>query len=116
MINPKKSVFLRMGPRCNTPCCDIVSMNGHTSEWVESLRYLGVYFVRSGILQATIIMLSHLFYRAFNSIFEKIGKFRSKETILQLINYKCMAYILEPRPINKTQEKWLKFTINKLTP
>ena len=28
-INPKKSVCLRIGPRCNIVCCDIVSSHGY---------------------------------------------------------------------------------------
>ena len=46
-INPKKSVCKRIGPRCNTICCDIVSSKGRALPWVDSVRYLGVYLVRS---------------------------------------------------------------------
>ena len=46
-INPKKSICLRIGPRYNMSCCDIVSSNGCALQWMESVRYLGVYFVKA---------------------------------------------------------------------
>ena len=44
--NPEKSVCMRIGPRCNSVCCDIVSCYGHVLQCVDSVRYLGVHFVR----------------------------------------------------------------------
>ena len=46
-INPKKSVYMRIGPRCNSVCCDIVSSDGYVLHWVESIRYLRVHFAKS---------------------------------------------------------------------
>ena len=37
-INPKKSVCMRIDPRYNMSCCDIVSSNGCALQWVESVR------------------------------------------------------------------------------
>jgi len=57
------------------------------------------------------------FYRAFNAVFGKIGRSSSEEVVLQLINSKCMPcllYALEASPINKTQEKSLEYTINRV--
>ena len=57
------------------------------------------------------------FYRAFNTVFGKISRSSSEEVVLQLINSKCMPcllYALEACPINKTQEKSLEFTINRV--
>ena len=57
------------------------------------------------------------FYRAFNAVFGKISRSSSEEVVLQLINSKCMPcllYALEACPINKTQEKSLEFTINRV--
>jgi len=38
---------MRIGPRYNMSCCDIVSSNGCALQWMESVRYLGVYFVKA---------------------------------------------------------------------
>jgi len=59
-INPKKSVCTRIGPRCNTICCDIVSSKGHASHWVDSVRYLvWIYGIlwKNGKIFATVIPL-----------------------------------------------------------
>jgi len=51
LINPKKSVCTRIGPRCNTICWDIVSSEGHALQCADSVRYLGVYLVRSRLFK-----------------------------------------------------------------
>ena len=42
-INAKKSACI--GPRYDTDCFQLVTANGDIIEWVNSIRYLGVYFV-----------------------------------------------------------------------
>jgi len=116
-INPKKSICLRIGPRYNMSCCDIVSSNGCALQWVESVRYLVVYFVKARQFKCRYDRATASFYRAFNAVFGKIGKSSSEEVVLQLISSKCMPcllYALEACPINKTQEKSLEFTINRV--
>ena len=51
-INLKKSVCMRIDPRCNSVCCDIVSCYGHVLQWADSITYLGVHFVRTKHLNA----------------------------------------------------------------
>lgn len=116
-INPKKSVCMRIGPRYNMSCYDIVSSNGCALQWVESVRYLGVYFVKARQFKCRYDRATASFYRAFNAVFGKIGRSSSEEVVLQLINSKCMPcllYALEACPINKTQERSLEFTINRV--
>ena len=36
----------------NSVFCDIVSCYGHVLQWTDSIRYLGVHFVRESILNA----------------------------------------------------------------
>ena len=46
-----------------------------------------------------------------------VGRSSFEEVLMQLINSKCMPcllYALEACPINKTQEKSLEFTINRV--
>jgi len=44
-INVKK-IGMRFGPRYINMCCEVV-VSGHSINWVESARYLGVYLVSS---------------------------------------------------------------------
>ena len=56
------------------------------------------------------------FYRAANSIFDKIGRTASEEVVLQLISTKCMPillYGLEAFLIVQYQLKSLDFVINR---
>jgi len=60
------------------------------------------------------------FYRAFNSIFGKIGHIASEEVIIhQLVSTKCIpillyTYGLEVLPIRQSQLRSLDFMINRL--
>ena len=73
-INPKKSVCMRIGPRYNLSCYDIVSSNGCALPWVESVRYLGVCFVKAIQFKCRYEYdrATASFYRAFNAVFGKI--------------------------------------------
>ena len=56
------------------------------------------------------------FYRAFNSIFGKMGHIASEEVILQLASTKCipiLLYGLEVLPIRQSQLRSLDFMINR---
>ena len=117
VINSKKSVCLRIGPRCNNVCSDIVSLNGNILQWVESIRYLGVYLLRARQFKCNYDNAKSSFYRAFNAVFGRIGRSGSEEVILQLINSKCLPcllYATEACPVNKTDEKSLEFTMNRV--
>jgi len=88
-------------------CCDIVSSNGCALQWMESVRYLGVYFVKARQFKCRYDRATASFYRAFNAVFGKKGRSSSEEVVLQLINSKCMLcllYALEACPINKMQK------------
>ena len=116
-INPKKSVCMRIGPRCNNVCCDIVSSYGYVLHWVESIRYLGVHFVRAKQFKCSFDNATVSFYRAFNAVFGRIGRSGSEEVIIQLINSKCLPcllYALEACPVNKTQQRSLEYTVSKV--
>ena len=44
-INSKKSVCMRIGPRCAAECSELVTADGAKLQWVAKLRYLGIYFL-----------------------------------------------------------------------
>ncbi len=42
VVNVKKSMCIRFGPRFSAPCANIISAYGGSLEWVTSCKYLGV--------------------------------------------------------------------------
>ena len=108
---------MRIGPRFNMSYCDIVSSNSSALQWVDSIRYLGIYIVNARQFKCHYDHSTASFYRALNAVFRKICRSSSEEVVLQLINSKCMPcllFALEACPINKTQEKSSEFTINRV--
>ena len=54
-------IIRSIGPRYNVSCYDIVSSNGCALQWVEFVRYLGVYFVKLDNLSVDMIVLQRHF-------------------------------------------------------
>ena len=46
-INESKTVCMRIGPRYQAVCANIVTIAGKKLEWVDKLRYLGIYVISS---------------------------------------------------------------------
>ena len=84
-INIKKSVCTRIGPRCNAPCANIVTSDGKSLQWVDSIRYLGVFITRHRNFKCSLHHAKQSFYRSFNAIYGKIGRTASEEVTLSLI-------------------------------
>jgi len=42
-INIRKSACMRVGPRFNVNCSNIVASDGRELSWCENIRYLGIY-------------------------------------------------------------------------
>lgn len=115
-INSKKSCCLRIGPRCDKYCKNICTSDGNLIPWVEEMRYLGIFIVKSRIFKCSLDHAKRSFYRAVNGIFGKIGRIASEEVILELIETKCLPvllYGLEACPLSKTNLKSLDFPINR---
>jgi len=115
-INFSKSCCLRIGPRCDIPAAGVNSLSGQSLPWVNEMRYLGVYIVRSRSMKCSLDACKRGFYRTANSIFDKIGRTASEEVVLQLISTKCMPillYGLEAFLIVQYQLKSLDFVINR---
>jgi hypothetical protein len=115
-INIKKSVCTRIGPRFNASCANIAISDGSTLQWVDSLRYLGVFIVRSRIFKCSLHHAKQSFFRAFNAIYGKIGSSASEEVTLSLIKSKCIPCLLhglDACPINKTDGNSLDFTVRR---
>ena len=116
-INSKKSVCIRIGPRCGAECGVILTLDGSQILWVEKLRYLGIFIVSSKSFRCCFENAKKSFYRAFNAIFGKIGRAASEEVILSLIKSKCLPCLLfcvEACPLNKSDIRSLNFTVTRV--
>ena len=65
-INVKKSACLRVGPRYNVRCREITTSSGNSISWVNQMRYLGVFFVKSRVFKCDLDHAKRSFYRAAN--------------------------------------------------
>jgi len=113
-INHTKSNCLRVGPRFDAKCTEIVSLSGHVLCWSSEMRYLGVNLVASRQFRVSIGDAKRSFNRAANGIFDKIGRIAS-EVVLQLIKSKCipaLLYGLEACPLKKSDLHSLDFVVN----
>jgi len=91
-INLKKSCCLRIGPRSDVGCSSITCMAG-SLDWVNKLRYLGIYVVKSKVFKCSLDYAKRSFYRAANGIFGRIGRVASEEVTLQLLYSKCVSIL-----------------------
>ena len=92
-LNVMKSICMRFGHRFNAPCASIVSSNGPL-KWVTSCRYLGVFFSSGRQFRCCFDNAKISFYRAFNSIMGKVGRFASEEVLISLLVTKCFPCLL----------------------
>ena len=116
VINSEKSCCLRVGSRCDRPCNNSCTSGGHLIPWVDEMRYLGLFIVRSHTFKCSLDHAKRLFYRAVNGIFGRIGRTASEEVILELIKSKCLPillYGLEACTLNKTNLRSLDFSVNR---
>ena len=115
-VNFKKSCCLRIGPRCDIGCAEIVSLSGQVIPWTNEMRYLGVRIIKSRVFRCSLTMAKRSFYRAANSIFGKVGRIASEEVTLHLLETKCipvLLYGLEACPLTKNQLSSIDFVVNR---
>jgi len=113
-INAKKSCCLRVGPRCESVCADIVTSSGLVLPWVNEIRYLGVFIMKSRAFKCSLDFAKRAFYRSLNAVFGKIGRIASEEVVLELVCKKCLPillYGLEACPLNMSDRKSLDFPV-----
>ena len=72
-ISVRKSVCIRIGPRCHFNCSPILLSDGSELQWVDNVRYLGVCVTRSTHFSCSFDNANKTFYRSFNAIFGKVG-------------------------------------------
>jgi len=87
-INVRKSACMRLGPRFNVNCNNIVTSNGQQLVWCESIRYLGVYLKAARQYCCLFSQAKRSYYRAVNAVYGKVGSSASEEVIIQLMKTK----------------------------
>jgi len=116
-VNFRKSSCIRIGPRCSVKCDNIMLTSGQSLQWVDQLRYLGVFIVRSVKFKSSLDHAKRNFYRSSNSIFGKVGRAASEEVVLHLIKTKCLPvllYGLEVCSLTKADQRSLDFAVIRL--
>ena len=116
VLNPKKTVCMRIGPRFNATCNNLCTGSGVNLIWVEMFRYLGVFLVSSREFRCSYDEAKKSFYRAFNAIFGKVGRLATEDVVLKLINTKCiptLLYGLDACPVNSSDKASLEFVLNR---
>jgi len=93
-INVKKSVCIRTGPRCRSPCVPLVMSDG--SElcwlcWVESVRYLGVFIIRSYHFSCSFDNAKNL---STEVLMQSLVKLAGQHLRMHLIKSKCIPILL----------------------
>ena len=61
---------------------------------INIYRYLGVYFVSGRLFKCNWDHAKSSYYRSFNAIFGRIGRFASLETVMYLIKSKCIPVLI----------------------
>jgi len=67
------------------PISDFTLENGDRVDWADSCRYLGVYLVSAQSFRCSFHEARASFYRAFNGIFGKVGRYASEDVVLSLV-------------------------------
>jgi len=71
---------------------------------MKSICYLGAYIVAARVFACSLDNAKRSFYRAFNSLFGKIGRIASEDVIVRLLKTKCLLVLyccLEACPLKK---------------
>jgi len=93
LINAKKSMCIRFGSRFDHQCSELTTGHGDLIKWVDSCRYLGVYFVSGRALRCDFHDAKCRFFRAFNAILSKVGRFASEQVVIRLLRTKCLPIL-----------------------
>jgi len=95
---------MRIGPRHDAICVNIVTSSGLALPWVDEIRYLGVFIIRNRCFKCSLVNYNRSFYRSLNAILGKVLSTATVDAVLHLINSKCVSvllYSLEVCPLNR---------------
>jgi len=106
---------MRTGPRFSVTCSKINTIDGSQISWCNNIRYLGIYLKAYRVFRCCYDHTKRSFYKAFNSIFGKVGRVSSEEVNVQLLKSKCLPVLycgLDVCPLNRDQVRSLEFAVN----
>ena len=83
-----------------TLCATISTSSGIAIPWVDKVKYLGIFVVRSHTFSCDLDHAKKSFYRSANAIFGKIGRTANEEVVVQLCRpIPILMYSLEACPL-----------------
>ena len=95
----------------------ITTCSGGALRWVDTCRYLGIYFVSARSFECTSEPARSKFYKSFNAIFGKVGQVASESVIMQLISSKCLPVLLyatEACPFLARDQSSVSFAVTRV--
>ena len=93
-LNYAKCCALRIGHRFDKPCACLKTTDGYSIVWVNVVRYLGIFLLKSRKFECSTDNCKRSFNRACNSILSRIMGVASEIVIMQLIRFKCLPILL----------------------
>ena len=100
--------------RYDAICADIMTHDESKIPWVKSCKYLGIVMLSSRLFKCVFDNAKKSFYKSFNAIFGKVGRFASADVVIHLLKVKCLPvllYGLNACPVNATDIRSLDFVI-----
>ena len=99
-------------------CATISTSFGIAIPWVDKVKYLGIFVLRSHTFRCDLDHAKKSFYDTVgaNAIFGKVGRAANEEVVVQLLVSKCipiLMYGLEACPLIKSQLLSLDFSVNR---
>jgi len=86
LLNVKKSCCMRIGQRHDVKCAAILCADGTSLAWVDSIRYLGVFIVRSCKFTCSYDNAKRSFFRSVNALFRKLGRSASEDVLINTLD------------------------------
>ena len=93
-LNVAKCMCLKMGPYFDSHPCSISSGSGLSIDWVNEIRYLGVYLSEGCNFRVSYDKPKRKFCNAVNCILSKGLGVLSEEVLLHIIKVKCLPILL----------------------
>lgn len=105
MVNPSKTVAMRIGSRFNSKCCKLC-IDNTSIEWVDEAKYLGINIQSGPKFRCNLAKSKSKFYRSSNAILSKLGNQNNASVSIQLIasiSLPTLTYSIEALSLNKSE-------------
>lgn len=117
ILNARKTICMRIGPRYQHACCGIVTISGNVLAWAKEIKYLGVKIVSSQHFKCDFAHARQSLFASFNAMYSKIGGYARETVVLELFSLKCLpkaVYGLEACPLTCRDKSSLNFAITRI--